>query len=82
MHMFMIYLHAKFQMRGSTNSLVVTMKKKAKCRFVAATIMIFYIVLKFNPPKFWIFFKVTYHTKFGDPKVQTVIVLSVKMVEC
>jgi hypothetical protein len=59
MHIFITYLHAEYWIHGSTDSLVVTMKHKAKYRFVAAIIMIFSIVLKFYPlPRFWIFFEI------------------------
>jgi hypothetical protein len=44
----MSYLHARRQIPGSSGSLFITMKPKAKYRFHAAAMLLFYIEQKYK----------------------------------
>jgi hypothetical protein len=45
----MIYLHVKFHIPNSNNSLVIAIKPEAKYRFHAVAILLSYILQKKNP---------------------------------
>lgn len=63
--LFMIYRYTRFHMPIFNGSLVLASKRKAKCRFLTAAILLLYVLQKIFLNKSCIIVKFIYHTSFN-----------------